>query len=115
MTRKVSFAVLFAVVFALGAPALFAQDAASAAADNNMFIAIAIGWGLGLAVLGGAMGQGRAIAASVEAMARQPEAGGRIFGAMIIGLALIETLVIYIWVTTFLLMGNMVELPKPPA
>ena len=40
MTRKVSFAVLFAVVFAVGAPALFAQDAASAAADNNMFIAI---------------------------------------------------------------------------
>ena len=118
MTRKVSFAVLCAVVFAVAAPALFAQDgasgqAASGPADNNMFIAIAIGWGLGLAVLGGAMGQGRAIAASVEAMARQPEAGGRIFGAMIIGLALIETLVIYIWVTTFILMGNMVELPIP--
>ena len=108
MIRKVSIVVACVVVFAVAAPTLFAQsEAASNQSDANMYIAIAIGWGLGLAVLGGALGQSKAIAASVEAMARQPEAGGRIFGAMIIGLALIETLVIYIWVTTFILMGNM--------
>jgi F-type H+-transporting ATPase subunit c len=47
------------------------------------------------AVIGAALGQGKAIAASVEATARQPEAGGRIFTAMILGVAFIETLVLF--------------------
>ncbi|OHB71027.1 MAG: hypothetical protein A2W23_05820 [Planctomycetes bacterium RBG_16_43_13] len=71
-----------------------------------MFLAVAIGLGLAIAVFGGAFGQSRAIAAAVEAMARQPEAGGRIQGAMIIGLALIETLVIYMLLICFLLLGK---------
>lgn len=112
MMRKACLAVVCLMLFAAASPALFAQDGKgeSNAADQNMYLAIAIGFGLGIAVFGGALGQSRAIAASVEAMARQPEAGGRIFGAMIIGLALIETLVIYIWVTTFVMMGNFTPL-----
>ena len=111
MIRKVSIAVLCVTMFAVAAPVLFAQDtgtAATATSNSNMALALGIGLGLGIAVFGGALGQGKAIAASVESIARQPEAGGRIFGAMILGLALIETLVIYIWVTTFVMMGNFV-------
>jgi len=114
MARKVASIVLCCAALAWGAHPAFAQGTASGPADQNMYIAIAIGFGLGIAVFGGAFGQGRAIAASVEAMARQPEAGGRIFGAMIIGLALIETLVIYIWVTTFVMMGRMTDLAPVP-
>lgn len=64
--------------------------------------------GLSLAIAAGlgALGQSKAIAASVEAIARQPEAGGRIFVSMIIGLALIETLVIYTLVIAFMMLGN---------
>jgi F-type H+-transporting ATPase subunit c len=46
--------------------------------------------GVGLAVLGAAAGIGRLAASAVESMARQPEAGGRIFTSMIIAAALIE-------------------------
>ncbi len=71
------------------------------------FIAIATGFGLAFAAAFGALGQGRAIAASVEAMARQPEAAGRIFTSMIIGLALIESLVIYSLLISLLLVGKL--------
>ena len=55
-----------------------------------------------VAALGGALGDGRAIAAACEGTARNPGAGGRIFTMMILGLALIETLVLLAFVTAFL-------------
>ena len=61
---------------------------------------------MALAAFGGAMGQGRATSAAVEAVARQPEAGGRIQTMMIIGLALIETLVLYTLLVAFMMMGK---------
>jgi len=58
-------------------------------------LVIAIGFGVPVAVLSGAIGQGKAASAALEGIARQPEAAGKIQTAMIIGLALIESLVIY--------------------
>jgi F-type H+-transporting ATPase subunit c len=58
---------------------------------------------LGIAAAAGAIGQSRAIAASVEGIARNPSAGGAIRTAMIIGLALIESLVIYALLIAFLI------------
>ena len=72
--------------------------------QQMMYMGLAIGLGMGIAALGGAFGQGKAIAAAVDAVARQPEAGGRIQTMMIIGLALIETLVIYMLLVCFLFM-----------
>jgi F-type H+-transporting ATPase subunit c len=57
---------------------------------------------LGIAAAAGAIGQARAIAASVEGIARNPSAGPAIRGAMIIGLALIESLVIYALIIAFI-------------
>lgn len=71
-------------------------------AGNYLGAAVMIG--LAFAAAFGALGQSRAISASVEAVARQPEAGGRIFMSMIIGLALIETLVIYTLILALLMM-----------
>lgn len=51
--------------------------------------------GISIAAFGGALGQGRAAASAVDAIARQPEAGDRIFTTLILSLALIESLVIY--------------------
>jgi len=68
--------------------------------------ALAIGLGLPLAAFGGALGQGRAAAAALEGIARQPEAAGRIQTAMIIALALIESLVIYALLAFFLMNGK---------
>ena len=51
-----------------------------------------------------ALGQGKAIASAVDAMARQPGAAARIQTAMIIGLALIESLAIYVLVVAMILL-----------
>ena len=70
-------------------------------------LALATGLGLPIAVIGAGLGQGRAIAAALEGMARQPEASGTIQTAMIIGLALIESLVIYALVMFFMLQSKL--------
>jgi F-type H+-transporting ATPase subunit c len=71
-------------------------------------LGLALGLGLAIAAFGGALGQSNAIAKAVDAVARQPEAGGRIQGMMIIGLALIETLVIYMLLICFMWGGKIV-------
>lgn len=58
--------------------------------------------GLGMAAVGSAFGLGKAVAAAMEAMGRQPEAAGRIQTAMIIGCAFIEALTIYALISIFL-------------
>ena len=58
---------------------------------------------LGLAAAFGALGQGRAISAACEGIARNPGAAGPIRLAMLIGLALIESLVIYALVLAFVI------------
>lgn len=70
-------------------------------------LVIATGFGVALAAFAGSLGQGRATAAAVEAMARQPENSGAIRNAMIIGLALIESLTIYALVIAFTLSRNL--------
>jgi len=75
-------------------------------------LALAVGFGLPLAVLSAAMAQGRTASTALEGIARQPEAAGRIQTAMIIGLALIESLVIYALLMFFLLQ---VKLPETEA
>ena len=66
-------------------------------------IAIAIGFGLPLAAFGCGLGQGMAVKAAMESMARQPELASKIQTAMIIGLALIESLTIYAFVVSLIL------------
>ena len=70
-----------------------------AAAGPGMFGPIGAGLAIGLAACGGALGQGRAVAAALDGMARNPDA--KLFVPMIIGLALIESLVIYALIIAF--------------
>ena len=70
------------------------------------WVALAAGLGLGLAALGGALGQGKAAAAALDGIARNPGAADKIRGPMILALALIESLVIYSLVIGFLLFGK---------
>lgn len=72
-----------------------------------MGLALAIGIGLPIGVIGAGIGQGLATAYAVQGVARQPEAAGRIQTFMIIGLVLIESLVIYSFLLAILLMGNL--------
>ena len=67
-------------------------------------IALACGFAIGVAAAGGALGQGKSVGAGLEGIARNPEASGKIMTTLIIGLALIESLVIYALVISFMLL-----------
>jgi F-type H+-transporting ATPase subunit c len=93
------------VILALTAFSAFGQTTTT---TNN-----GVAWGplaaafvLGLAAAAGAIGQSRAIVAACEGIARNPGAAGAIRLAMIIGLALIESLVIYALVIAFIIQGR---------
>lgn len=77
----------------------FAEEAAEAAAGGMSTGAglkyIAAGLAIGLSAFGGGLGQGNAAAAAYDGIARNPNAQDKIFTPFIIGLALIESLVIY--------------------
>jgi F-type H+-transporting ATPase subunit c len=81
----------------------FAQGAASNAFDAQALAGLGAGLAVGLAALGGGMGQGRAAAAALEGISRNPGAAGRIQTPMILGLALIESLVLMGLAIAFLL------------
>ena len=66
------------------------------------------GIAIGLGALGGALGQGRATAAALEGISRNPGAAARIQTPMILGLALIESLVLLAFAIAFLLMNKIV-------
>jgi F-type H+-transporting ATPase subunit c len=65
------------------------------------YVAIAAGIGFAIAVFGGAIGQSRIGAAACEGAARNPGAAGRIQTMMILGLALIESLVLFALLVIF--------------
>jgi F-type H+-transporting ATPase subunit c len=94
----------FVAVFATAAVAS-AQEAGAPHAGSGL-IALAIGIGIGIAALGGALGQSRAAAAALEGIARNPNASDKVFVPMILGLAFIESLVLFAWVLMFLLLAK---------
>ena len=74
--------------------------------DYRAMLGLTVPLSLGLAAMASAFGLGRAVSAAMDAIARQPEAGGQIQTAMIIGCALIEALTIYVLVIAFVLQGK---------
>jgi F-type H+-transporting ATPase subunit c len=54
--------------------------------------------------IGPALGEGRAIAAAMDAIARQPESAGPLSRTLFVGLAMIETMAIYCLVIALLLL-----------
>ena len=93
-------------VLMAAAPTL-AQGIEAVAGDNENTVAkyarLAAGLGFAFAAGLGALGQGRIAAAAVEGAARNPGASGRIQILMIIGLALIESLVLFALLVVFLI------------
>jgi len=62
--------------------------------------AVAVSFG----AVGPALAEGRAVAAAMDAIARQPEAGNIISRTLFVGLAMIETMAIYCLVIALLLL-----------
>ena len=94
--------VFFAVVAVLmSAMPVLAQAPTPAAEEGAGLKAIAAGVGFAIAVFGGALGQSRIGAAACEGAARNPGASAKIQTMMILGLALIESLVLFALVIVF--------------
>lgn len=108
MSKKVMLVVLGVLLVSLAAPALAQEHAAEAAGAGTaraaQFLAAAIV--LGLAAFAGAFGQARAIAAACTSMGRNPGAAGPVRITMIIGVAFIESLVIYALLIAFIILGK---------
>ncbi len=91
-------------LFALAALCvLVGAEPAFAAEGGSGLSAIGAGMVMGIAALGGTLGQSRAISAALDSIGRNPSAAGKLFTPMIIGLALIESLVIISFVIAFFL------------
>ncbi len=97
--RMICFAALGVLMAAITAAAQPA--AAESAVSYKGYVAIAAGIGFAIAVFGGALGQSRIGAAACEGAARNPGAAGRIQTMMILGLALIESLVLFALLVVF--------------
>ena len=92
---------LTVVCFVVSFMAYGAEGAEMAASGGGELKALAAALAIGIGALGGALGQGRLAAAAMEGIARNPQAGKTMFVPFIIGLALIESLVIYCLVIAF--------------
>ncbi|HMF57135.1 MAG TPA: ATP synthase F0 subunit C [Pyrinomonadaceae bacterium] len=104
--RNIFFAVVGLLMMAMTAFAQVGERGGAEVGDNintvNKYKAIAAVFGFAIAVAGGAIGQSRIAASAVEGAARNPGAAGRIQTMMILGLALIESLVLFALLITFL-------------
>ena len=94
--RKLPVVLALLVVLTLATPAV--AQGTSAPASNWSYAAI----GLGIAVAAAAYGQSRVAGAVAEGLARNPAARPGIQLALFLGLAFIESLVLFIWVMIFL-------------
>ncbi len=99
----------FALALVILAPAMALAEGTGATASgwgNEGLIAIATALTMGAGAAFGTLSQSRAATAALEGIARNPSAAGDIRGTMILGLALIESLVLFAFVIAFLLQNK---------
>ena len=112
MSKKSQLAAISATLVTAFTSAALAQEhaagAAGAASSDSRFTAAAwaAGLAIGMAALGGTLGQSRATAAALEGISRNPGAASKITTPMILGLALIESLVLFALIIAFMLQGK---------
>jgi F-type H+-transporting ATPase subunit c len=104
---KIKLLIMSAVMMLLVIGTAMADNAPGATGQpstgtNTWFFPALGSFAVGIAAFGGALGDGKAIAAACEGTARNPGAGGRIFTMLLLGLALIETLVLFTFLTVLI-------------
>lgn len=97
--RKLMFLLLVIVILTVASP-VYAQGGATS--SGNWGIPVGVGLGMGLAAGLAGLGQGRVAGSVAEALARNPGARAGIQLALFIGLAFIESLVLFTFVLLFL-------------
>jgi len=115
MRKMMMLTLLCTVAFCAFLPSAEAEDSPADAetadvltapeAERGKFVALAMGLGLGVAAFGGALAQGRATAAALEGLSRNPGAYDKVFTPFVLGMVLIESLAIYSLVISLILIG----------
>lgn len=96
MTSRRVFMIGILLLAVLALPAMAQENAAAPAGASTLNLGIiGAAFAIGVAAAGGAVGQGKAVSAACSAMARNPGAAANVRFALILGLALIESLVLY--------------------
>jgi F-type H+-transporting ATPase subunit c len=98
--RKISFVFLVFTLLMIASP-LYAQGTGTPA-PAHWGVPIGVGLGMGLAAGLAGLGQGRVAGSVAEALARNPGARPGIQLALFIGLAFIESLVLFTFVMLFI-------------
>ena len=102
MKKSMFCALLAASAFA--SSTALAQDGATAGGIGDAGLRyLAAGLAIGLAVLGGAGGQGKAAATAYEGIGRNPQSADKMFTPLLLGLALIEFQTIMAFIIAILL------------
>ena len=104
--KKFGFIKSLLAVPALLVPTIASATEATVSNPNGGSIAIAAGIAIGLAAIGGTLGQGKAVSSGLDAIGRNPSAEGKIKADMMLGLAFVESLVIISFVVAYLLLGK---------
>ncbi len=105
-TRSLATTALVLLTLGFVSP-VYAQDAAASGAAASTLVQwsiITAGFALAIAAAFGALGQGKAVSAAVEAIARNPSASNDIRANLLLGLVLIESLVIYVLLISLILL-----------
>lgn len=102
MSKKIPVILAFILFALLVSSQVFAQGTAATGMSEKSFKYISYFFALGIAVYGGTQAQSKAAAVALEGIARNPAAADKIQTPMILGLALMESLVIFALISTFL-------------
>jgi F-type H+-transporting ATPase subunit c len=94
-------------VFVTPALAFASPPAEAASGTHDGTFAIAMVVGVGLAALGCGIGQGKAIGAAMDGLARNPGAWKTMSTPFLMGIAFIEALTLFVWVLGILVYGKM--------
>jgi F-type H+-transporting ATPase subunit c len=110
MKRKFMLVIFLTLVLSFSL-SLSAQEAGAGkkvedATSLFLWTIIAAIFGLALAAVGGAWSQSKALRTAMDNIGRNPAAADSIRGILIIGLALIESLVIYVLLIDFIIIGK---------
>ena len=106
MFKKLSFATLTSVFMlcALSTAAYAAGEELALAGVKYFTVSVfTAGFAIAFAAFGGSIGQGWSIKNAVEGIARNPESSGKVTVTLLIGLAMVESLVIYTLVIALIL------------
>lgn len=105
--------IFLSVLFLMSAVPAFAEQAESSTVKTAeeisyyAVIGVAIIAAMALAVIGGALGQGKCVSAAAKAVANNDKVSGKITITTVVGLAFIESLIIYVLVVNLILLfGN---------